>query len=111
MVQPLVEADADGSPSLRFHTTSKSAKFAQLSADGRCTLSFINPSSLACVVFAGTAERLPGPEAAALRDGWPLFPPQQNFTGWRLRPSSVQVVSIPAALGGGTRDDAGNSPD
>ena len=30
---------------------------------------------------------------------------RRNFSGWRLRPRRVQLVSIPAELGGGSRDD------
>lgn len=114
MIQPLVETDDSGSPSLRFHTTSRSTKFGELTADGRCTLAFLNPAQLTCIVFAGTAERCPDAEEQLLRDSWPLFPPlpvlypgdtMRNFSGWRLRPSKVQLVALPSALGGGTRED------
>ena len=115
MIQPLIETDDAGSPSLRFHTTARSTKFGELTADGRCTLAFLNPAQLTCIVFAGKAERLPDAEEQQLRDSWPLLPPlsilypgdtlSSNFSGWRLRPSKVQLVALPAALGGGTRED------
>ena len=70
---------------------------------------------LACVVFTGTARRLPPPDADALYARWPLLPPlavlyptaaaRADFTAWRLVPDRVQVVSIPDALGGGARPD------
>ena len=115
MIQPLpAEVDAAGSPSLIFHTTARSTKFAELTRDGRCTLTFLNPAALSCITFIGTAERLPPAEEKELDQTWPLFPPLSmlypgdtrcNFSGWRLRPSRVQLVSIPAELGGGSRDD------
>lgn len=115
MIQPLpAEVDTNGSPSLLFHTTSRSTKFAELTHDGRCTLTFLNPSRLTCITFIGTAERLPPDEEKNLSDTWPLFPPlsllypgdtRHNFSGWRLRPSRVQLVSIPDELGGGARED------
>lgn len=114
MIQPLIETDDAGSPSLRFHTTDRSTKFCELTAGGQCTLAFLNPAQLTCIVFAGKAERLPASEEQQLRDSWPLFPPlsvlypgetTRNFSGWRLRPSKVQLVALPSALGGGTRED------
>ena len=113
MVQPLpARLDADGEIAIAFHTTRHSAKFGQLSRDGRCTLSFMNPSENTCVKFCGTARRLGTREEASMRDEWPLFPPLKllynsldDFSGWELRPERVQVVSVPALLGGGTRDD------
>ena len=51
--------DAEGSPSLLFHTTSRSTKFAELTLDGRCTLTFLNPAALTCITMIGTAERRP----------------------------------------------------
>ena len=58
MVQPLpAMLDSEGSPSLLFHTTSMSTKFAELTNDGRCTLTFLNPAALTCITMIGTAER------------------------------------------------------
>ena len=60
------------------------------------------------------SQRLPHAEEEKLHDTWPLFPPlpllypgeaRRHFSGWRLRPSRVQLVSLPAALGGGSRED------
>ena len=51
--------DSEGSPSLLFHTTSRSTKFAELTLDGRCTLTFLNPAALTCITMIGTAERRP----------------------------------------------------
>ena len=60
MVQPLPAVlDSEGSPSLLFHTTSMSTKFAELTQDGRCTLTFLDPAALACITMIGTAERRP----------------------------------------------------
>ena len=60
MVQPLPAVlDSEGSPSLLFHTTSRSTKFAELTLDGRCTLTFLNPAALTCITMIGTAERRP----------------------------------------------------
>ena len=42
MIQPLIETDDAGSPSLRFHTTARSTKFGELTADGRVR----SPSSI-----------------------------------------------------------------
>jgi hypothetical protein len=105
--------EADGGIAVNFHTTRRSAKFGQLSSDGRCTLTYMNPSELTCVTFTGRARRLPTREEASLRDTWPLLPPLSvlysagldDFSGWELRADRVQVTSIPALLGGGTRDD------
>ena len=116
MVQPLpVASDAARGDelSVSFHTTRRSRKFAELSADAECTLTYINPSELTCVTLVGKAERLGAADEGALRDTWPLFPPLSmlyadgldDFSGWRLRPTRVQVVSVPASLGGGPRPD------
>lgn len=90
MVQPLpAVVDADGVPSLRFHTTSLSTKFAELTADGRCTLTFLHPAALTCVTMVGTAERLPPTEEARLHDTWPLFPPLPLLYPGEARRSSL----------------------
>jgi hypothetical protein len=99
----------------QFNTTRLSRKFGELSADGRCTMTYIDVANLSCITFAGEAERLPARDEAALRASWPLLPPLSilyaggdglaDFTGWRLRPTRVQLVSLPAALGGGPRAD------
>ena len=60
MVQPLPAVlDSEGSPSLLFHTTSMSTKFAELTQDGRCTLTFLDPAALTCITMIGPAERRP----------------------------------------------------
>jgi hypothetical protein len=119
MIQPLpVELSATASSGdicdVVFHTTRESKKFHELSADGRCTISFLNPAGLSCVVFTGSARRMPTDEERALYVAWPLFPPMgvlypgdtpKNFSAWTMRVSAVQVVSVPHALGGGVRED------
>ena len=66
---------------------------AELTHDGRCTLTFLNPAALTCITMIGTAERLPPAEEEKLHDTWPLFPPlpllypgeaRQNFSGLGL---------------------------
>ena len=118
VIQPLpvtLGGDDGATPEILFHTTERSRKYAELAADGRCALAYVDAARLACVVFTGTARRLPPPDADALYARWPLLPPlavlyptaaaRADFTAWRLVPDRVQVVSIPDALGGGTRPD------
>lgn len=117
MIQPLpIDDGGSADCGISFHTTKQSRKFAELVADSRCTLTYINPSTLTCVTFIGEAERLSPESEAHLRTAWPLMPPlsmlygsseclSSDFTGWRLRPARVQVVSVPSALGGGPRLD------
>lgn len=114
VIQPLpVEVDKDGRVSIAFHTTCKTKKFEELSADGRCTLSYVDGENLTCIVFSGKVQRMATEEEAQLKKSWPLFPPLpvlyktslHNFTGWRIEPTCVQVVSVPRQLGGDGRDD------
>ena len=118
MIQPLpaaCDANANDDVSIHFHTTRRSRKFAELEADSRCTLTYINPATLTCVSFIGEATRLGRADESELSATWPLLPPLQllyaseeglsDFSGWRMRPARVQIVSVPAALGGGPRAD------
>lgn len=114
MIQPLpVALEHDGRIALTFHTTKKSRKFRELEGGKRCAVSFMNPKALSCVTFVGTAQRMNEAEERTLSSEWSLFPPLSvlysgalsDFSGWRLHPDRVEVVSVPLALGGGKRAD------
>ena len=124
---PTLDAKTPDIPSIVFHTTTHSSKYKELTREGRCTLTYISPSALSCVTFSCRATRLGPLEERTLRDSWPLFVSQggggidaaaghhlpnsqpplsvlyagrqtEDFTAWRLVPTSVRVVSVPLRL-------------
>eukprot|EP00928_Gymnodinium_smaydae_P084690 TRINITY_DN67987_c0_g1_i1.p1 TRINITY_DN67987_c0_g1~~TRINITY_DN67987_c0_g1_i1.p1 ORF type:complete len:233 (-),score=35.37 TRINITY_DN67987_c0_g1_i1:354-1004(-) len=92
-----IKEGADDSVDVYFNTTRLSRKYADLSRDGRASIMFWNPTTLAYVNLEGYAEELPSQHANELwRDWLRLFYKSHSdlYTAWRFRAKNIQVVSI-----------------
>ena len=70
---------------------------AELTHDGRCTLTFLNPAALTCITMIGTAERLPPvwkPAAQGLRPIRPLARPASARSSSGRPPASASLGQL-----------------
>jgi general stress protein 26 len=117
-VQPFaVEFDRSGNPEIYFNTNKFTKKVTEMSNNSKVAMAYLNPAKMSCVTYVGEVERVPYPESTRHWEQWlyAVFPEGNDeskgsrFTTWRLKPSSIQYVSISDNIGSERVD--GKSPE
>lgn len=107
LIQPFeVEGDLENNkPLIYFNTNLLSRKAAEMAANSKVSLTYVNHRSMSYVTFQGDAIRIPKPldkQNGHWRDWLYVFYPEgpdgNRFSTWKVVPEKVQVVSITGNL-------------
>lgn len=101
LIQPFeVEGDLENNePLIYFNTNLLSRKAAEMAANSKVSLSYVNHRSMSYVTWQGNAIRIPKPQDKNHWREWlyvfyPEGPDGNRFSTWKVVPEKVQVVSI-----------------
>ena len=113
LIQPFeleLENDNPLDPVIYFNTNLLSRKTAQMRANSKVTLTYVNTKEMAYVCWEGDAAQIQDKTAAKkhwrewLRVFYPEGPDGNRFSTWVVKPQKVQVVNVTANLVSGRED-------
>lgn len=113
LIQPFqleLENDDPLDPAIYFNTNLLSRKTAQMRANSKVTLTYVNAREMAYVCWEGNAVQIQDKIIAKkhwrewLRIFYPEGPDGNRFSTWVIKPQKVQVVSVTANLVSGRED-------